>query len=202
MDRREAIKRAALLSGYALSASTISAVMQGCKADSAGDLSGDWTPSYLTEDEAVLVAEIGETILPHTDDSPGAKDVNVHQFIDLMLADYVDPEDQENYRQGLQQFSEACREANGGKDFVALTPEERLTYLTTVNQEAISGERSENGPAAEYLPFFITLKQAVFTGYFTSEAVGTEVLAYDPIPGEYQSCAPLEEVSAGRVWAL
>lgn len=200
MDRREAIKRVALITGYAVSASTVSAVMQGCKADTSA-AAGDWSPSFMTNDQAAMIAEMAETILPRTEDSPGAKDVKVHQFIDLMMTDYISEAEQEVFRKGLEQLTAHCREATG-KAFVDLTPEERLAYLTTVDKEAMAamggGEREPESLSA----FYMTLKQSVIAGYFTSEAVGTEVLAYDPVPGEVIACGPTEELTGGRVWAL
>lgn len=200
MDRREALKRTFLLTGYALSAGTVSAVMQGCKADTT--LSGDWTPAFLTQDQALLVAEIAETILPRTEDSPGAKDVNVHQFIDLMLKDYVSEAEQEMYRKGMDAFAANCKEVNDGRSFLELSPEQRLEYLTTVDKQAMATEGKRDESAPEHLRFYVVLKQSVIAGYFTSETVGTEVLAYDPIPGEFVNCSPVEEISGGRVWSL
>ncbi len=200
MDRREALKRTFLLTGYALSAGTVSAVMQGCKADTT--LSGDWTPAFLSQEQASLIAEIAETILPRTEDSPGAKDVKVHQFIDLMLKDYVSEAEQEMYQKGMEEFDALCKEVNNGRSFVDLSPEQRLEHLTMVDKEAVLEERNREESDPEYFPFYLVLKQAVIAGYFSSEAVGTEVLAYDPIPGEFVNCSPVEEISGGRVWSL
>lgn len=201
MDRREAIKRVALITGYAVSASTVTAVMQGCKADP-GAVAGDWTPAFMTNDQAAMIAEMAETILPRTEDSPGARDVNVHQFIDLMMEDYVSEAEQEVFGKGLKQLMAHCQEANG-KTFVDLTPEERLAYLTALDKEAMADMEAPGRPDPESLStFYITLKQSVIAGYFTSEAVGTEVLAYDPVPGEVIACAPTGELTGGRVWAL
>lgn len=200
MDRREALKRTFLLTGYALSAGTISAVMQGCKADAVPN--GDWTPAFLTQDQAAMVAEIAETILPRTEDSPGAKDVKVHQFIDLMLKDYVSEAEQDMYRKGMDAFAANCKEVNDGQSFVDLSPEQRLEYLTTVDKNAVAAADNRDEAGSEHLRFYMVLKQSVIAGYFTSETVGTEVLAYDPIPGEFVNCSPVEEISGGRVWAL
>ncbi|NRA51701.1 MAG: gluconate 2-dehydrogenase subunit 3 family protein, partial [Phaeodactylibacter sp.] len=40
---------------------------------------------------------------------------------------------------------------------------------------------------------FLRLKQLVLLGYFTSEKIGTEVTAFQPIPGQYKPCIPYEE---------
>jgi hypothetical protein len=39
----------------------------------------------------------------------------------------------------------------------------------------------------------------VILGYFTSEQVGRHVLHYDPVPGRYESCIPIEQVG-NRNW--
>jgi hypothetical protein len=36
-------------------------------------------------------------------------------------------------------------------------------------------------------------------GYFTSEQVGRNVLHYDPVPGRYDACVPIDEVGR-RNW--
>lgn len=197
MNRREALKRTAIIMGGALSAPLVSAVLQGCQADMAA---ADWMPAFLTADEAAAVGAMAETILPHTDDLPGALDVGVDRFIDTMLAKYDSEEDRQNFRTGLQLLDAHCQEKTG-KAFTKLTGEELLTYLHEVNQEAATQpQRQRKDP--DHLAFFMNLKQRVLAGYFTSQKVGTEVLAYDPIPGECLGCAPLEELTGGRAWSL
>src|SRR5439155_1124549 len=83
IDRREALRRAALLLGGVLAAPTIAGVLAGCEARSVPD--GAWKPRALTPDQADLVATIADHILPETD-TPGARAVGVHRFIDAMLA--------------------------------------------------------------------------------------------------------------------
>ena len=72
IDRREALKRTAMLMGGALSSSAIAGVLQGCTAQP--EL--NWQPKFLTEDQGRLVAEVAERIIPKTD-TPGAKDAGV-----------------------------------------------------------------------------------------------------------------------------
>ena len=195
MDRREAIKRTMLLTGYALSASSVTAVMQGCQADTT-TAEGDWTPSFMSKEQARLVADIAETMLPHTDDSPGAKDVYVHRYIDTLLNEYASDEEQALFKKGMELFVSRCQEANG-QAFTDLSAEEQLNYLNEVNSAALRNE----GPG-EFEQAYLQLKQAVFMGYFSSEQVGTEVLAYDPIPGQWIPCGSLDELTQGRSWAL
>ena len=48
--------------------------------------------------------------------------------------------------------------------------------------------------------FFRQMKDLTITGYFTSEIGATQALAYDPIPGKFNGCVPLEKDQ--KAWAL
>ena len=193
MNRRDALKQTALLTGYALSASTIAAVMNGCKASG----EPNWVPQLLSEDQGALVAQMAECIIPRTD-TPGAKDVLVHEFIDLMLKDYVKEEERNLFLEGLAGVDAAAQEAHQ-KNFVDCTDEQQFDLLQAMHVASknptppAEGERSVP-------PFFKIFRQTVLAGYFSSEQVGTEVLSYDPIPGEYDGCYPLDQV--GNTWSL
>ena len=122
MNRRDALKRTALIMGYAVSASTIAAVMQGCEAS--GD--PDWMPTYLTKDQSDLVAEIAEVILPKTD-TPGAKDVFVHRFVDTMFGEFMEEKDKAIFVDGLASVDQASQSAHG-KNYVDCSTEEKILF--------------------------------------------------------------------------
>ncbi len=190
MTRREIIKRTALLTGYALSASVIQGVLQGCQAEG----KPDWQPLFFSPEQGRQVADMAETILPKTDDSPGAKDVNVHEFMDLVIKDCFKAKEQEKFIEGLTALNEQAN-ASYGQAFSSLSLDQQLELLQQVDKEArIEAQKGQSKP------FFLDFKQLAIASYFTSEQVGKEVLAYDPIPGEFEPCIPLEEV--GKVWAI
>src|SRR5207249_3190447 len=64
IDRREALRRAALLLGGALAAPTVAGVLAGCQAARLPD--GAWAPRALTQAQAELVAAMAEHIRPET----------------------------------------------------------------------------------------------------------------------------------------
>ena len=71
--------------------------------------------------------------------------------------------------------------------YLRVTKEQRLAYI----QE-------------EHLVFMTLLKirdQTVWA-FKTSEEIGKNVLAYDPIPGKQKGCVSLEEATGGKAWAL
>ncbi|MDX1478601.1 MAG: gluconate 2-dehydrogenase subunit 3 family protein [Saprospiraceae bacterium] len=199
MDRREAIKRTSWLLGLSVSASAMAAVLQGCTSEQTGSpAAGDapWESAFLDQQEIDLVAQLAETILPRTA-TPGARDVLVHQYIDLMLHDHYQPRDQQEFLRGLQEVNERATRQHG-QVFVACDPDAQKQLLETMEREAHAA--MDEGYAMAERPFFITLKELTYLGYFTSEEIGEQVLSYDPIPGSYDGCIPLDEV--GNVWSL
>jgi len=190
MKRRDAIKRTALIMGYAVSASAIAGVMGGCQADKALD----WTPKFLSATQQKTLSEATERILPKTK-TPGAKDVMVDRFIDELMHFIYKPEESKAFSDGLDKL-EADAQAAHNSSFADLEDAKKDALLTTA-MNAAKAEKEKN-PNAEIPPFFSSLKQLTFLGYFNSEEIGEKVLAYDPVPGTYQGCIPLE----GNAWSL
>lgn len=189
MDRREAIKRTILLTGAALSASTITAVLNGCQAEASTQ--AGWMPQFFDAEQAAALSEIAETILPATE-TPGAKDVGVPEFIDQLASTCLPAEEQMALRESIEQI-EAAAQSKYNKTFPALSPEERLALLNTIDAEARMVETVPDDMGETAWSGFLKLKQLVLLGYFTSEKVGTEVTAFLPIPGQYKPCIPYEE---------
>lgn len=192
MDRREALRRTALLMGGVVSAPAITAMLNGCTARP----SLDWEPVFLNEGQASIVTSVAEIIIPRTD-TPGAKDVGVPEFIDLVLKDAYSESDQQRFLDGMSAFDEKARKEYGSR-FVNLTPEDQERLVRSEHDAAIEAERSTNPPPR---PFILTMKELTMLGFFTSEAGATEVLQYVQVPGSYQGCVPLAEAGNGRTWA-
>ena len=188
MDRREALKRTALFMGGALSSSAIAGVLQGCKAQP--EL--NWKPQFLTEDQARLIAEVSERIIPKTD-TPGAKDAGVPEFIDLMLNDIYSEEEKQRFVAGLDQL-EQDSEQTYNDSFVDLEPAQQDELLTKYQSMAQQNEDPENKP------FFAMAKELTMLGFFTSEPGATEFLQYVSVPGRYEGCISVEE-AGGHAWA-
>src|SRR5687768_5595137 len=104
MDRREALRRTALLMGSALSAPAILGVLNGCTAK----VTSDWKPVFLTQPQGNLVSQIAGIIIPKTE-TPGALETGVPSFIDLMLKVVYSKEDQERYLAGLEEFDKRAQ---------------------------------------------------------------------------------------------
>ncbi|MEX2231024.1 MAG: gluconate 2-dehydrogenase subunit 3 family protein [Cyclobacteriaceae bacterium] len=193
MDRREALKRTALLMGGVVSAPAIMGVLKGCTAKPGID----WKPVFLNEDQASVVTQVAEIIIPRTD-TPGAKDVGVPGFIDKMLKEVYSGEDQKFFTDGLLAFNEEAKKQYGD-DFAELDEEDQTALVKKIHDEAVETEQTTNPEPKR--PFILMMKELTMLGFFTSEPGATQVLQYVPVPGAYKGCIPLSEAGNGKTWA-
>ena len=193
MDRREALKRTAWVLGTAVSAPTIMAVLKGCAAKP----TLDWKPVFFTEEQAGLVSQLAETIIPKTD-TPGAKEAGVPSFIDLVVKDCYKKEDQEKFVTGLKAFDEQSK-SEAGDAFLDLDAAKQTEFINKVYKQATDAVKTAE-PTADK-PFILTMRELTLAGFFTSEPGATQVLQYEAVPGAYHGCLPLAEAGNGKTWA-
>jgi len=184
MERREALQLTATLLGGTLIGSEL--FLSGCKAPAKEKR------FLIGEADLPLLDEIGETILPATVESPGAKAAQVGSFIQKMVNDCYGTGEAVLLLEGLEQLDQRSR-TEFGNGFLGLDPEQRLAVLTPLDQEARE-ERSLGHPH-----FFGMLKELTLWGYFSSEVGATMALRYNPVPGRYEGCVPYTGENA---WAL
>jgi hypothetical protein len=199
MHRREAIQRVAWLMGGAISAPALVGLLNGCTAKPTGP---SWRPEFLSGEQALLVSEVAELMIPRTE-TPGAQDVGVPAFIDKMLKDVYTSEDRDRYVKGLAEFDAAAVDIYS-KNFMELSADQRKQHLQSMHDDAAAAERALQGPPPSTLrrPFVLMTKELTLLGFFTSREGATQVLQYDPVPGGYKACVPVAEAGNGKTWAL
>jgi hypothetical protein len=190
ITRREAVHRLTVLLGGAASASTITALLSGCEAAPPGS---GWTPSALSPSQLDLLSVVVDRIIPPTD-TPGARDVGVPAFIDLLLDRWAEADERTRVLEGLDGLDALMQETDGAA-FLAASAERQTVLLERLDTEAVAAR--EEG--ADPLPFFATLKEWTLAGYYSSETGATQELHWLAMPGRYDGDAALEEV--GRTWA-
>jgi hypothetical protein len=173
ISRREAIRRAALLAGVALSPELLTFVGRAQTAPA---------KSYLSAAHRAVLRAAAERILPKTD-TPGAIDAGVPAFIDRFYGEFMSPADQKLLIAVLQEIAAASKAAHGAL-FSALKPGQQDAVLRGIAK----GQEGSN-PSS-----FGLLRSTTILGYFSSEVVGKNVLHYDPVPGAYDGCVPIEQV--------
>lgn len=138
--------------------------------------------TLLTAAEDNLLAEVVETIIPATD-TPGAKELGVHRFVQKMVTDCYDQKAQENLTNGLDQLDQYSQ-ATFKKPFAEGTPAQRIHLL--------EGMELSDEPAKK--SFFSMVKSLTIQGYTNSEYVMTNLTHYEMVPGRFHGCVPVEKV--------
>lgn len=179
--RREALQRAALLLGFALSPSILTGGLQA-QTPPAG------RSRYLSPRQLDIAGTIIDRILPRTE-TPGALDVGVLSFADLMYGEYMTLEERERFIGGLE-LTDAASLASYKMGYGRLSTTLQERVLTAV-AEASAGEENS---------FFNQIKELAIVGYFTSETVIKTVLRYEPVPGPFQGNIPASAVGPAT-WA-
>ena len=197
MNRRNALKNTALLAGVSISGTAVSALFQSCQKENPLE----WTPQFFTPEQARTVSALVDVILPRTS-TPGALDLKVDIFVDAMIQKALSPADQQHIMKGYREFVTVAQDLYH-RSFPELKPTEKQAV---VNKAAAASNRFNpsiwGSPIGEQSPvdFFRRIKQFTLLGYFTSEEIGKNVLVYDPVPGEFNGCIPVDQV--GNAWTL
>ena len=178
IDRREAIRRAALLAGVALAPDWL---------EFAARAQAPAGRTYLTGAQGAVLSAAAERILPRTD-TPGALDVGVPAFIDRFYGEFMNATDRQLLVSVLDDIERAARTANNAA-FASLAPAQQDAVLRTIATAQQGKDPSSFG----------LLRSVTVLGYFSSEQVGRKVLNYDPVPGAYDGCVPIDQVGR-RNW--
>ena len=181
MRRRNALRSI----GFTVGTSMVipAAILQSCQRD-------DYEPKFFGADQIDLIDEIGEIILPETEESQGAKFINIGKFIDHYVADCLSPQNQTKISEGILSFEDRCI-SEYGKSFLTLEQKVKHLCLVTLDVEASTSTTQH---------YFALLKDLVLLGYFTSEEGATNALEYLAVPGRYDGDLKISEDH--KSWAL
>ena len=102
MNRREALTATAALMGSAIIGSQ--AFLSGCSRS-------ETKVEGFSDDVLALLDEIGETILPATASSPGAKASKIGEFMKIIVTDCYSPAEQKTFFEGISVIQETQRKS-------------------------------------------------------------------------------------------
>ena len=195
MNRREAISRVAILVGSTVIGGDL--FLSGCTNEHTAQI-------LLSETQINYLNEVGESILPKTAASDGAKAANVGLFMQTMVRDCYSDEERKVFFSGLNELEKASNKAYD-KGFISCNAQERQKLLTSLDAEAKDyrkknellqqkeAERQKSSQASgkpNYLKktppahYFAMIKQLTLLGFFTSET-GYKSMGYVQVPGRY-----------------
>lgn len=198
MKRRDALKNLGLAAGFAITAPSIFSLLQSCTS------APTWMPTYFTNEEKEIVVNLVDIILPKTEGTPSATEVNVPQFIDRYITEVLNLEDQEAIRVSFTDIITTLK-PTVETDIRDITTAQYTALLDAhlLVKEEIDEDRLANPEALQPTKneFLNQLKHLTITAYVTAEEIGENVLMYDPVPTAYY-CGDLQEISGGKSSSL
>lgn len=183
MDRRSALR---ILTTTA-SASALPAPVLAAARSVHIAIAGSPALKTLNSHQNATVSAMADLLIPRTE-TPGALDVRVNEFIDLILTDWFDPPERDRFLAGLADVDALSRK-QFSNDFVALSPGQQSEILVLLGEQLL---RDSNRSAREPENFYRTFRELVLHGYFTSQPGATQQLHEEIIPTKVDFCAPLE----------
>lgn len=173
MERREILKMMALTFGASVS------LPESAFAKLAEPLDATKL-TFFTPEQRALVGAVSETIIPKTD-TPGALDAGVPQWLELIVQDCLEENNQKLIRDGLAEVEKRAA-ATFSKPYGELTVPEQIQLLTGMEQE-------KGGLARNFIRQF---KDLVKFTYVNSEVGGTQALEWILVPGRWEPAAELK----------
>ncbi len=207
MDRRSVIKQMALSGGVVLTSGSIVALLQSCKST---NVALGWKPQFFSNSEMSIITSIANEIMPK-DHMPSASEVNVPQFIDLLFLDVFDDKAKQEYHAGIKEFSRKYKNTHG-EVFEHAEHTKQSSFVQSLYNVSAQDQKNifelldkDNTPEAfkdlyVLYRFLTSLRELTIDTYFTSETIGEQYLAYDPVPGTYEVDYPVDPST--KVWSL
>ena len=115
---------------------------------------------FFTEAENRALIELSERIIPADDNSPGAREAKVSEYIDILVS-LGNEQVKKNWRDGLAAINQMSRD-RFGKEVADASVEQQVELLTALS-------RNEKSPQTVEEKFFKLVKNATIDGYYTSE---------------------------------
>ncbi|SEB36358.1 Gluconate 2-dehydrogenase subunit 3 [Tenacibaculum sp. MAR_2009_124] len=209
MNRREVLKGLGLSIGTLLVTPTALSLLQSC----AKEEKISWVPKFFTVEEVPLLNTIVDVILPKTEDSPSATEVNVPQFIDRYVAEVYEEKDQKLYRKGFESIVNIFKGTKESINFFNVKEAEVEDVLAKVLKKteeehngimqrffaAVESKSDVDSEDLKYVTLDGIRNLSVFA-YKNTERVGEEVLNYDPVPGKQKGCIDID--SSTKAYSL
>lgn len=182
ISRRTALKQFLVIAGGVM-------VLPSCMQQDNSKASITLKNLDVTGKQEQLLAELAETIIPATN-TPGAKDLYLHQFALKMVDDCHGPDDRKAFEKGLKAFDQFARK-RFDQPFTALPATQRAELLQQIEDKKDVPE--------DVAAFYGKVKGLAIQGYLTSKHYLTQVQVYELVPGRFRGCVPVSELKKPSV---
>ncbi|MAS30987.1 MAG: hypothetical protein CMC46_03500 [Flavobacteriaceae bacterium] len=170
MNRRDLLKKGVYgLAGVTLS-STLISTLQSCSSIE------KYSPLYFSKIEFSLLSNIIDFLIPKTE-TPGALDMKVPQFIDIIISETYNNESKNNFSNKLKLLIEDFKSNNIElSDYYSIKSKFVNDFNNKTHQE-----------------IYNQIRDLTVWGFKTSKEIALNVLNYNPIPGYQLGCIDIDK---------
>lgn len=170
MNRRDLLKKGVYgLAGVTLS-STLISTLQSCSSIK------KYSPLYFSKTEFYLLSNIIDFLIPKTE-TPGALDMKVPQFIDIIISETYNNESKNNFSNKLKILIEDFKSNN----------------IDLLNYNSMKSKFVSDFNNKTHQEIYNQIRDLTVWGFKTSKEIALNVLNYNPIPGYQLGCINIKE---------
>ncbi|SFU69018.1 Gluconate 2-dehydrogenase subunit 3 [Pustulibacterium marinum] len=217
MQRRDALRNIGLSLGYIAATPTIISLLNSCTEEK----EPDWMPASFSKADGELFAKTLEIILPETD-TPGARTLDIPQFLDQFVAEAMPEKQAMLYTEGFNAYKNKVMEVTGldaeelhkakTTDLEPIIAEtlkkskdeevEIYKVISTYQKSIEDGTDAKLAEGTALYAFMNDTRSLAIWAFKANEYIGEQVLAYESIPGRQAGCVDLQETTGGKAWSL
>jgi hypothetical protein len=188
MNRRIALRHLALISGGLV-------LIPSCDFSS-DDILAAYQNLKVTASQKNLLGAISDTIIP-AGEIKGALNLEVPDFILVMVNDCFTKENQDKFTAGLTAFPNYVQKTLG-KKYEALSTKEKEEFILT--ETKLEVDDTADGKERANISYFLnSTKRFTIQGYMASEYIQTEIIPYSLIPCEYNGAVLITDLQKPRI---
>lgn len=170
MNRRDLLKKGFYgLVGVSLS-STLISTLQSCTSIE------KYSPHYFSKTEFSLLSNIVDFLIPKTE-TPGALEMKVPQFIDIIISETYNNESKNNFSNKLKLLIEDFKSNNID-----------LSDYNSMKSKFVNDFNNET-----HQEMYNQIRDLTVWGFKTSKEIALNVLNYNPIPGYQLGCVDIDK---------
>ena len=170
MNRRDLLKKGVYgLAGVSLS-STLISTLQSCTSIE------KYSPHYFSKTEFSLLSKIVDFLIPKTE-TPGALDMKVPQFIDVIISETYNADSKNNISDNLKLLIE---------DF-------KLNNINLSDYDSIKSKFVSDFNNKNHNEIYNQIRDLTVWGFKTSKEIALNVLNYNPTPGYQLGCIDINK---------
>ncbi len=188
MNRRDILKQLAILSGGIM-------LVPSCDF-SKNDILQAYDELQITADHKATLQKLCNTIIPGDEKHKGAKELEISDFVLVMINDCYSPDDQQKFTEGLKKLDQYSNEQTR-QNFQSMSSDHALELVSHIlSHSDPDPENSDDQVVIDFEQIRYcarTTKQLTIQGYMASEYIMKEVMPYELVPGKFHGKVRIDE---------